>query len=104
MKLKPEKPYVVDVVRVRGTFDPASVTVDPIGRCETQHASLPAAQRAAAESADGDIFNAPKHLVRVRGPGVHEFWCRRCRETTRAGMLTARAVAATYTGRVEEAS
>lgn len=28
MKLKPEKPYTCDVVRIRGTFDPASVTTE----------------------------------------------------------------------------
>lgn len=96
------KPYSCAVVRIRGTFDLAEVTVDLDGRCETQHASLPAAQRAAAEASGGDIFNAPKHLVRVSGPGVREFWYRRCRETTRAGMLTARTVATTYTGKVKE--
>lgn len=97
-----EKPYICAVVRIQGVFDPASVTVDLAGRCETQHASLPAAQRAAAQVAGGDIFNAPEHLVRVSGPGVREFWHRRCRETTRTGMLSARAVAVVYTGKVRE--
>ena len=35
-------------------------------------------------------------------PPIPEVWYRCCRESARSGMLTARAVAAVYTGKVKE--
>jgi hypothetical protein len=100
--MKPEKPYTCAIVRIRGFFDPTSVTADLTGHRMSHHASLPAAQRAAAEASGGDLFSAPQHLVRVCGPGVREWWYRRCRESARSGMLSERAVAVVYTGKVKE--
>lgn len=93
------KPYTVASVRIIGAFSEDEIHVATPKR-PTAHTTIEAARRVAKETAGGDIFNAPKYLMLVKGPGVEEYWYRYCRESVRGGDFTIRATGAKYGGRV----
>ena len=93
------KPYTVASARIIGAFNEDEIRVATPKR-PTTHTTIEAARRVAKETAGGDISNAPKYLMLVKGPGVEEYWYRYCRESIRGRDLITRATGVRYSGRV----